>query len=378
MKPIKAILTSPINAISDSPYSHRSAQAEIYASQIRNFAINDGTELDLTVNYGNKETDFDQYDVILVYHGNDWSGALNLFGGPGAIKNKVGLVSLLKNQHKCQSLVIDMPDYAGLLRKRLKDGQTFGNELDELPEKTVPAVSALSPSFENTNKLVVGDSHAISMYRPGFDVLSVPFKTLFGFLKENPLEFISSRFPQHQYENFDTFEFYFGNIDIRHHLCRFTEGKERDDATDELARRYVEAVASIRETIPNASLKIMETMPCESEDRVLPKTGYYKGLPFYGSWNARMDVRRRLNDAIEANCQKHSIAFDRWSQYLENEKGELDQAHMERPRSVHLARASYPYWTGPIKKVKELAKPKKKAASSVEEVKSSLEGFFSE
>jgi len=29
-----------------------------------------------------------------------------------------------------------------------------------------------------------------------------------------------------------------------------------------------------------------------------------------------------------------------------NDKGELDFEHMEKPKSVHLSRASYPHWQG--------------------------------
>jgi hypothetical protein len=35
-----------------------------------------------------------------------------------------------------------------------------------------------------------------------------------------------------------------------------------------------------------------------------------------------------------------------WVDHMINDKGELDFEYMEKPKSVHLSRASYPYWTG--------------------------------
>lgn len=340
---MKALLTSPINPISNSAYSHRSAQAEIYAQQIVNYAlVNEGQTIDLTINYGNKETNYDQYDIIYVYHGNDWSGVLNLFGGPAGLSDKEGLVKLLKNANKVVSLVLPMPDYAALLRKRLKPGEKFGNVLDEMPEKYHPTTTSLSPSFEGGTGLVVGDSHAICMYRPGWDVLSVPFKTLHGALTAQGglKQLITDRMGSyHGY--FKNLEFYFGNIDIRHHLLR---QKNPETATLELVEKYFDQVDG---GFANADSKaIYEPLPIENESRKLPKTGYYKGTPFFGSWAERNEIREFFIKSMEQRCQNSDVRFIRWTDCLKNDKGELDFAHMEKPRSVHLARAAYPYWKG--------------------------------
>jgi len=338
-KTMKILLTSPINPISDSAYSHRSAQAEIYAQQLYNSLIlqHGKDQIDFKINYGNKEKDYTKYDRIYVYHSNDWSGVLNLFGGPDGISDKEGLVFLHLHSNKVVSLVIPMPDYAGLLRKRLKDGKSFGNVLDDLPQNTPETESILLPSFEApASKLIVGDSHATSLYRTGWDVLSIPFKTCHGASKDMRSLISSSKLDINQYEEF---EFYFGNIDIRHHLCRFNDPIE---STRSLAKKYFDAVYSVSE---NSS--IYEPLPIENPSRKLPKTGYYKGKPFSGTWEERNRVKEAFSTTLDELCSKPSgPRFVRWSDGLKNNLGELDFKHMEKPRSVHLARASYPYWKG--------------------------------
>jgi hypothetical protein len=331
---MRILLTSPINPISSSEYSHRSAQAEIYAQQLYNYLTQvQGKKVDFKINYGNKEKDYDQYDVIYVYHGNDWSGVLNLFGGPAGLSDKEGLVALLSRPEKIVSLVIPMPDYAGLLRKRLKSNEKFGNILDQLPEYQKTSTES-RPTFEGTRKLVVGDSHATSLYRPGWDVLSIPFKTCHGASKG-----LKQLIQDHNVVSaaYDEFEFYFGNIDIRHHLCRFSEPIL---STENLASTYFLQVSQF----PNAS--IYEPLPIENPSRKLPKTGYYKGTPYFGSWKERNLVKEVFSDTLESLCKNSAVTFVRWSDRLKNQEGELDFKYMEKPRSVHLARSAYPYWKG--------------------------------
>ena len=67
----------------------------------------------------------------------------------------------------------------------------------------------------------------------------------------------------------------------------------------------------------------------------------YKGQPFYGSWNERNSARKLFNEII------HDSGYGiKWTNYLMNSKGELDFAYMEKPKSIHLSREYYPYWTG--------------------------------
>jgi hypothetical protein len=194
-------------------------------------------------------------------------------------------------------------------------------------ENTAVTLRQLTP----TTKVVAGDSHAICMYRPGWFVNSVPFKTLHGALKEGLSSFIR---PHHEIA-----EFYFGNIDVRHHLVRQSDPAE---APRDLAKRYYEQLSQL----DLAKVSAYELLPIENESRALPKTGYYKGTPFYGEWEHRESVRLIFKDEMKKLCAQGSVNFIEWTDYLMNDKGELDFAHMEKPKSVHLSRDSYPHWQG--------------------------------
>ena len=105
---------------------------------------------------------------------------------------------------------------------------------------------------------------------------------------------------------------------------------------EELARRYVEEVKNL--SVP---ARIYELLPIENESRKIPQSGYYKGKPFYGTWDERNSARKLFNEII------HDSGYGiKWTNYLMNSKGELDFDYMEKPKSIHLSRGAYPYWTG--------------------------------
>jgi hypothetical protein len=197
--------------------------------------------------------------------------------------------------------------------------------------KKLEATAITVREIETVNRVVAGDSHAICMYRPGWFVNSVPFKTLHGALKQGLQSFIE---PHHEIA-----EFYFGNIDVRHHVMRQSNPEQ---ATRDLANRYYEQLSQL----DLAKVYAYELLPIENESRALPKTGYYKGTPFYGDWASRETVRLIFKDEMKKLCAQGSVNFIEWVDYLMNDKGELDFEHMEKPKSVHLSRNSYPHWQG--------------------------------
>jgi hypothetical protein len=233
-----------------------------------------------------------------------------------------------------------MPDYATLIRGRLQKAK---NPRPEWLEVNLEALDQMvhTPYIKHPNayfssKAVLGDSHAISLYRPGWIVESIPFKTLYGALSIGLDKLIKERagIPKPLKE----VELYFGNIDIRHHLCR---QPDRVAAVNLLVDKYFRQA----EEIQAPKVKIYEPLPIEDESRKLPKTGYYEGTPFYGSWAERNYVRDLfITKAKELSSER--VEFVQWTEYLKNSRGQLDFEKMEKPQSVHLARSAYPFWTG--------------------------------
>jgi hypothetical protein len=327
---MKTLITSPFTPVSSNIHSHRAAQAAIYAEQI---SVENGglVHLDRT---GDIHDDINSFDSIYVYHGNDWFGSLNLFGGMknyGNIDNLIRFSKIDKTK-KVYSLWIDHPKYSEMLEPRL-NGEIHPDwhKVDWENLKYIENNAITIREIEIVNRAVAGDSHAICMYRPGWFVNSVPFKTLHGALKEGLQTFIQ---PHHEIA-----EFYFGNIDVRHHLCR---QPDPESATRDLANRYYTQLSQL----DLAKVYAYELLPIEHESRVLPKTGYYKGTPFYGSWEDRNRCRLIFKDEMRKLCAQGSVNFIEWVDPLLNDRGELDFECMEKPKSVHLSRNSYPHWQG--------------------------------
>jgi hypothetical protein len=324
---MKTLVTSPFTHISSNIHSHRAAQAAIYANQLEETGYD--VHLDRT---GDIHPNLHSFDEIFVYHGNDWGGSLNLFGGMKNYGNIDNLIRYSRFMGTVFSLWIDHPKYSEMLEPRMKgDFHPDWHKVDWDNLKRIEQTAITVREIKRTNKVVTGDSHAICMYRPGWFVNSVPFKTLHGALKEGLNTFIQ---PHHEIA-----EFYFGNIDVRHHLMRQSNPEE---AARDLANRYYEQLSQL----DLAKVSAYELLPIENESRALPKTGYYKGTPFYGDWASRQTLRLIFKDEMKKLCAQGSVNFIEWTSYLLNDKFELDFAHMEKPKSVHLSRNSYPHWQG--------------------------------
>jgi hypothetical protein len=324
---MKTLVTSPFTHVSSNIHSHRAAQAAIYANQLEETGYE--VHLDRT---GNIHPDLHSFDEIFVYHGNDWGGSLNLFGGMKNYGNIDNLIRYSRFIGTVFSLWIDHPKYSEMLEPRMKgDIHPDWHKVDWENLKRIEQTAITVTEIKRTNRVVTGDSHAICMYRPDWFVNSVPFKTLHGALKQGLQSFIQ---PHHEIA-----EFYFGNIDVRHHLMRQSNPEE---STRDLVKRYYEQLRNL----DLAKVSVYELLPIENESRALPKTGYYKGTPFYGDWASRETLRLIFKDEMKKQCAQGSVNFIEWVDYLKNDKGELDFEHMEKPKSVHLSRNSYPYWQG--------------------------------
>ena len=322
---MRNIINCPFIPIAKRPGSHRGAQGVIYGDMIKEKYGH------CDINYGGEIEDHNDYDSLWVYHGSDWSGGINMFGGVYGFPYVKNTVNFSKFKGKVYSIGIDFPPYHQMVKSKLDSAKK-----EVQPEWHDVNLENLERMFEEakridypnqTKSLVVGDSHSICMYRPGWTVNSVPFKTLNGALNEGLESFI-------KIETEGSVEFYFGNIDIRHHVCRLEGGWEKN-VTD-LAERYVTEVKNL--SVPG---RIYELLPIENESRKIPKSGFYNGKPFSGTWEERNNARKLFNEII------HDSGLGiKWTNYLLNQKGELDFAYMEKPQSIHLSREYYPYWNG--------------------------------
>lgn len=340
---MKAMIATPFIPMSKAMSSHRSAQGLIYADQIKRSGVDITPNMSLEYYY----EDFNQFDVLYVYHGNDFSGHLNLFGGMKEFPHTKNFVNFSKFKGKVYSIMIPFFDYYSDLQHKIKLTTDRG-QFDEIEKLWWEADWENLKRMQSTAEVIIpnelvlydnaamGDSHAICMYRPGWMINSVPFKTLFGALNMGLESFLPS-----DKIKFKNLEYYFGNIDIRHHLMRQPNPEQ---ATRELVQRYFDAAAELAAKL-KVSISIYEPLPIEDPRRAIPKTGWYEKTPFFGTWEERNDVRNIfIDEAIKS--QTNSVKLFKWTDKLINSKGELDFKYMEKPKSVHLSREFYPHWQG--------------------------------
>jgi hypothetical protein len=249
----------------------------------------------------NESDDWDVYDRLIIYHGvNFRKDSFNIIGG---INDSVIKRCEKLSNYKGDMKTLDEFQLNSFSQKRkLLSWDNFKDiETISLPEK---------------RKIVIGDSHSISVW-PNIEyaISRNDGKTLYGFLKQD-----------RDLSQFDHVIMYFGNIDLRFHLCRQDNPKS---ATIELFNRYCDYASKYNSTITML-------LPVEEEDRKIPKSGQYKGNNFFGSLELRKELRMEANLIIA----KSGIDYIDWPSTLLNENGNLSFDVMEPRQSVHL-RPSY-------------------------------------
>ena len=330
------VVAAPFIPISKQMHSHRAAQGAIYGDLLRHMHKDIYVMMSL-----DRLRDYNDYDELYVYHGNDWGGDLNLFGGVANFPHAYNFRNFSQFKGKVYSLVIDMPDYHAQVSSKInssddkdKPDQEEWREVDWDNLKRMQDTSETINPEPNWHRLCAGDSHAICMYRNGRLVNSVPFKTLYGALDMGLEHFLQGR------SKLTDVEFYFGNIDIRHHICR---QENPEESLLSLCDKYISQVRDLK--IKNKA--IYELLPIENPSRTIPKSGWFQNEPFYGSWDERNKMRLLFKSYMKDNCQKNGIVFKEWiPPEFYNQDGELTFDVMEKPKSVHLSREYYPYWQG--------------------------------
>lgn len=341
----KSILTAPFIPISSSMASHRGAQGVIYADQLKRAGIDVTCNMSLELYH----EDHNKFDEMYVYHGNDWSGHLNLFGGLIEFPHVDNFVNFSKFKGKVYSLIVDFPDYYEYVQHKINvmtskgnrdkiDRRWFEVDWENIKRMITTAETVIPNNLKTYDKIAVGDSHGICMYRPGWMLNSVPFKTLHGAISQGLHTFLPENL------RFEEIEYYFGNIDIRHHLMR---QEDPEAATRQLVSDYFSAASSVLNSTGAKIIRLYEPLPIENVRRSIPKTGWYKNTPYFGTWEERNNIREIfIHEALLQEKLYNGIEFFRWSNVLKNELGELDFKYMERPKSIHLSREAYPHWDG--------------------------------
>lgn len=295
-------MTGVVNKISTSLSSHGAGWAFACRSALETYF---NQEVEILKDY----TKYNDYDILVINEGVNYKeNVFNFFGG---VQQDQILALEAFSGFNGELYSVNLPvDYNVLLQKRkeLKD-------LDlsfRLPQPI--DISSVS------DKLVLGDSHSISVYKPGYGLNRNDGKTLHGFLKIGLKQFIP--------DNINHLIFYAGNIDARFHFCRFGEKN--------MISKLYELESQLKE-LSLESISLVKLIPAEDISRKLPKTGLYKGEKYFGSRQYRNYMIKLYNDMLESICRRNLWNILSWNFDYDN----FSFDDMEARQSVHLRPSSY-------------------------------------
>jgi len=348
------MIISPINNHANRLYSHRTGWGRMWANCLKtNLGFN---------------ADWSQEAKVYLEHGMEWkegAKSINYFLSSEkqlkalAIENKKRATDgkppkesswdkLARKARMFQnfkgdlySLDIECPMYGTLLKRRIKPWvpQVFKDlDFDKIDEVCSRATTVKQQDLNRTY-LVLGDSHSLSAWDIDAKLCRLDGQTLNGAITRG----FSTWIDPYGAKELRVLRTYFGNIDIRHHVCRLNTSKNAQiNATRDLVKRYFTELHAIKEKYGLEKIQVVAAIPIEDESRKLPKTGYYKGKAFWGSWKERDYVSRAFNTLLEGMCNRlDGYEYIPWPDEFTNNQNQLEFKYMERPQSVHISPEHY-------------------------------------
>jgi len=314
------VITGPATNITKHPKSH-----------VRGWSLGWAELLDADID----ETCTDnimQYDEVYLDHGVNWAGSLNLFAGAtDSVYERFNRL-LARGSDRVISLDWDMPDYGAFLAKRLKASSTSEHITQAWCDglsKFCNEVRALKQTELEVDWLSWGDSHTPAFAPKGSAVSKLDGRTLYGVLKNNLLDEIEVT------DNIKGLTLSLGHIDVRHHLCR-----PESISAEELCDLYLKACRKLRDRLrPSVCIEIAAPIPIEHEGRKIPKTGYFKKTPFFGSREERQRKTLHIMSLLKAQTEFPVISPPGNRYSMDGE--EYAKEYMELGGSVHMAPPYY-------------------------------------
>jgi hypothetical protein len=252
-------------------------------------------------------------NTLYLDHGANFTGGLNLFGGfTQDLKDRI---DIMLRCNEVISLDREMPDYGKMLKKR-KD-VVDKDWCDTISEKCLKATSLISSDLK-TDWLAVGDSHTAAYSRAGSAVIKRDGTTLNNQINSD-FDYIKEHVNKRKWKGVTIS---LGNIDVRFHIHRL--GAD----VGEMIKAYGEFGKSL-----NCEVEYALPWPIEHEDRKIPGTGKYKGEPFYGTRQERLDIIYQIRSFMDKFNMQYVSCPESW--YKMDGK-EYAKKIMESNGSVHL------------------------------------------
>lgn len=177
------------------------------------------------------------------------------------------------------------PDRVQILAHTCREGALHQKDLD--PEK-FPSLS-------------LGDSHSLATWFEGAKASRNDGQTLHGALKRGLKSYLVEMNMQKGMPKLRT---YFGNIDLRHHICRLYQTPAlQKQAITSMIEEYVSQLRQLKDEYSIEKIEVVETLPIEMDGRRIPGTGKYppnkKGQNFWGTWEERTHAHKFFNAELK-------------------------------------------------------------------------------
>lgn len=310
------VLTNPISNIPKNEKSHTHGWSQVWAEQ-----------LDASINHACTPQIL-KSDIVYIDHGANFGGTLNLFGG--AAKEVFDRINLVASCNNIVSLDWDMPDYGAMLKKRIGAATTYVGITDDWCDKlSIRLASVPSLKQENLNMegITCGDSHTISFSHSTDVVFRNDGKTLHGALKSGIKTLFRGVTPAGR------ITLSLGSIDIRHHILRHADLDLKSFISE-----YVNQGKELESEF-GCDVHYAAPVPVEFEARRIPKSGFYKKTPFFGSWQERHDLTNRFIDELNKQSGNKVIMPPSGWYTMDSEK--YAKTFMEHGSSFHIAPPFY-------------------------------------
>ena len=309
-----------VTTFSNRESSHKSAWTYMLASQLRSVGI--------TATVLTKNDNIHDFDVWMVALPMEFAGSYNLFGGAND-EPAARIKRLLDYSGDVYCINREMPDVGAFTASRLKSCSDNWKALD------VNRLTDICKNIEtvdltiDSSTFILGDSHSVSVFVPGSNISRNDGKTLFGVMKEGMETYIP--------EGTEHLITYFGNIDIRHHLCRQSNPLESVKALVADYFKHLKALNINR-------IDVVKLLPIEFEGRRIPKTGWHKDAPFAGTQVERTQLMEVFNSEVDRLAEEYGFGVISWpSDWYDTHPELFAKKYMEKPGSVHLSREFYQY-----------------------------------
>lgn len=326
-KNLKIGITSLLSNITTKAHSHKGGWTKLLKCQLNNLGYSDVTILDNLDSILN-------YHVIVFDLGAEYKGVLNLFGGlDEKCAQRVG--ELLKAQEegiKFYSWQHKLPDLSEVVISRKNNESTYSyfrtftdSDLD-LIKKLCLNTEVFDHTYDS-NHILYGDSHTPSVWNPRMLIDRQDGRTLYGSITKGNILDLPKKYPK-----MNELTIYLGNIDIRHHLMR---QPDPFDARQILVQQLLGQLTEL--SYQGIKINLIDVLPIEDISRDIPKTGWHKGTPYFGTW----EERSALHEVFNLTLRSSNFTVYKHPERFYNDKGQLTFDAMERPGSVHLSPMSY-------------------------------------